>query len=175
MIILRGTAKSNLNLKAAFWHIIGDAISSLGVITAAIIIFTTGFERADAIIAVLIAGIILWGASGLIKESIDILLEAVPKNIKRDDVVKAIEEVKGVLTVHDLHIWTITSGVNSMSAHVVIEDQTISNCQGIIQKINDVLIKKFNIMHTTLQMECGTCVSDSVCSVSPADLNDNHN
>ena len=174
MLILRNTTKSNLNLKAAFWHIIGDAISSLGVIVAAVIIFLTGFQFVDALIAVLIGGIIIWGASGLIKDSIDVLLEAVPKNIKNEDVIKAVEKVNGVIGIHEMHIWAITTGVNSLSAHIVIEDQMLSNCNGIVQSINDMLKEKFDIIHTTLQLECGSCTSDLVCSVNPANLDDKH-
>jgi cobalt-zinc-cadmium efflux system protein len=174
MLVLRGTAGSNLNLRAAFWHIIGDAISSLGVIAAAVIISITGFRFVDALIAVLIGGIIIWGASGLIKESIDILLESVPENLKNEDVVRAIENVKGVLGVHEMHIWAITSGVNSLSAHIVIEDRMLSNCNGIVQSVNDVLKEKFDIIHTTLQLECGSCASGLVCSVNPANLNSKH-
>jgi cobalt-zinc-cadmium efflux system protein len=173
MILLRDTTKTNLNLKAAFWHILGDAISSLGVIAAAVIIFLTGFKFVDALIAVLIGGIIIWGASGLIKESIDVLLESVPKHIKSEDVVREIENIKGVLGIHEMHIWTITTGVNSLSAHIVIEDRMVSDCHDIVRMINDILREKFNIIHTTLQLECGNCISDLTCSVNPANMNNN--
>jgi cobalt-zinc-cadmium efflux system protein len=171
MMLLRNTTKSSLNLRAAFWHIIGDAISSLGVIAAAVIIFFTGFKFFDALIAVLIGGIIIWGASGLIKESIDILLESAPKNIKGEDVVKAIENIEGVRGAHDMHVWTITTGVNSLSAHIVIEDRMVSDCSGIVQSINEMLREKFDIIHTTLQLECGSCTSELTCSVNPSNIN----
>jgi cobalt-zinc-cadmium efflux system protein len=170
MLVLRNTTKSNLNLKAAFWHIIGDAVSSLGVIIAAIIIFFTGFQFVDAVIAILIGGIIIWGASGLIKESINVLLEAVPKNIKNEDVVKAIEDIEGVIDIHEMHIWSITTGVNSLSAHIVIEDRMLSDCNNILQSINDMLKYKFDIIHTTLQLECGNCTSGLVCNINPVNL-----
>jgi cobalt-zinc-cadmium efflux system protein len=104
----------------------------------------------------------------LIKESIHILLEAVPKNIKNEDVVKALEDIEGVTGIHEMHIWSITTGVNSLSAHIVIEDRMLSDCNNILQLINDMLRDKFDIIHTTLQLECGNCTSDMACSVNPA-------
>jgi cobalt-zinc-cadmium efflux system protein len=105
IFLLRRASHRSLNIKAAFWHIIGDTISSVGVIVAGIIIAVTGWYVADAIIAVLIGGIILWGAIRIVRESSDILLEAVPRHIQADKVIKAIKSVPGVEKVHDVHIW----------------------------------------------------------------------
>jgi cobalt-zinc-cadmium efflux system protein len=168
LALLRGVSKTNLNIKAAFWHVVGDSISSVGVIAAALIIMLTGWPYADGIMAVIIGIIILWGSSGLIREAIDVLLESVPKNIKVDEVVKEIKTVAGVIDVHDLHIWSITSGINALSAHLTIEDQKVSDSETVVKQVNSILAEKFKIKHTTFQPEC-TCSSGNTCSMKLRD------
>jgi len=167
MLLLRGVSKANLNIKAAFWHVIGDSVSSAGVIAAALIILFTGWRYADGIMAVLIGLIILWGSIGLIREAIEVLLESVPRNIAFDDVVKDIKTVPGVIDVHDIHIWAITSGINALSAHLMIEDQKVSDSESVVTQVNTILAGKFKITHTTFQLEC-TCSSGCVCSMNHA-------
>jgi cobalt-zinc-cadmium efflux system protein len=165
--LLRGKGRRSLNIKAAFWHIIGDTMSSVGVIIGGIIILFTGWYIADPIIAVLIGVIILWGAVRIVRESSDILLESVPRNINIDEVVTAIKSVPGVQDVHDIHIWTITSGLNALSAHLRIEDQTVSRSAEIVEAVNEHLSRDFGIQHTTLQLECQSCPTGLVCGISP--------
>jgi len=160
-------AGQGLNIKAAWWHIVGDAISSVGVIAAGVIITLTGWYYADPVIAVVIGVIILVGAVRLVRESVDILLEAVPKQITVEKVVRTLKEVNGVQEVHDIHIWTITSGMFALSAHLVVRDLMVSQSAEIMAAANEALSSHHNIMHTTLQMECETCPSGNVCSVSP--------
>ena len=166
ILLLRKSSHHNLNLRAAFWHIVGDTISSVGVIIGGIIIALTGWYIVDPVIAILIGGIILWGAARLVIESVDILLEAAPKHIDIDRVIEAITGIKGVEEVHDMHIWTITSGIHALSAHVRIEDQTVSRSAEIVAKINEDLARYFNISHTTLQLECESCPTGFVCEVN---------
>ncbi|MBI4295480.1 MAG: cation transporter [Chloroflexi bacterium] len=168
ILLLRKASLGSLNIKAAFWHIFGDTISSVGVIAAAIIIATTGWTTADSIIASFIGLIILWGAAMVVRESVDILLETVPRHINTDDVVAALKNVPGVLEVHDLHIWTITSGVYAMSAHLLIEDQKVSRSAEIRTAVNANLASRFNVTHTTLQLECDkceTCPDGFICDI----------
>jgi cobalt-zinc-cadmium efflux system protein len=165
--LLRGRGHRSLNIKAAFWHIIGDTMSSVGVIIGGVIILFTGWYIADPIIAVLIGGIILWGAVRIVRESSDILLESVPRNINTDEVISAIKAVPGVQDVHDIHIWTITSGLNALSAHLRIEDQTVSRSAEIVEAVNQHLARDFDIKHTTLQLECQSCPTGLVCGISP--------
>jgi len=157
MWLLREVRKQSLNVKAAFWHVLGDTVSSFGVIVGGAVIAVTGWGIVDPIIAVLIGGIILWGAVRLVRESADILLEAAPRHIRMDEVTSMIMGVAGVEDVHDMHIWTITSGIHALSAHLLIEDQTVARSAEIARTVNQDLARRFSITHTTLQLECEKC------------------
>jgi cobalt-zinc-cadmium efflux system protein len=138
-------------VRGAFLHVLGDAIGSVGAIFAALIILRTGWTLADPLVSILIAGIILFTSWGLIRESVDILMQSVPEGISLNEVQKAMESVKGILKVHDLHIWAVTSGVFTLSAHaVVIED---GNTREVLTETEKILNGKFNIRHTTIQLE----------------------
>ena len=159
ILLLRGVRHGSLNIKAAFWHILGDTISSVGVIVGGIIIAVTGRGIVDPIIAVFIGCIVLWGAVRIVRESTDILLEGVPGHIEMDKVIGMLKNVAGVEDVHDIHIWTITSGIYALSTHLLIEDQMVSRTGEIVGAINRDLARDFNITHTTLQLECEKCES----------------
>ncbi|MDD5191398.1 MAG: cation diffusion facilitator family transporter [Dehalococcoidales bacterium] len=166
--LLHRDREANLNIRGAFLHILGDTISSVGVIAGAIIIGITGKGITDPIIAIIIGGIILWGAFRLVKESADILMEAVPGHIQLDKVTAAIQGIPGVQSAHDLHIWTITSGIFALSSHIVVDDVLVSRSGEIVKDVNSLLEKQFNITHTTLQLEClkGGAVCESlVCEM----------
>jgi cobalt-zinc-cadmium efflux system protein len=169
MFLLRGVSHHSLNLKAAFWHVMGDTISSVGVIIGGIIIWVKpGLGIVDPIIAVLIGCIILAGAVNVVRESVDILLEAVPKHLAVDDVIKMLKTVPGVDEVHDVHIWTLTSDIHALSAHLIIKDQSVSGSSGIVEQVNRDLSQQFNITHTTLQLECERCAScpAGICNIT---------
>ena len=165
ILLLRKGSRRSLNIKAAFWHIVGDTISSVGVIVGGIIISITGWGIVDPLIAVLIGGIILWGAVRIVRESVDILLEAVPRHVQLDKVIETIKKAPGVESVHDIHIWTITSGVHALSAHLVIEDQAVSRSAEIVARVNQDLARYFDVGHSTLQLECEACSTGLVCDV----------
>ena len=169
ILLLRKASHRNLNIKAAFWHIVGDTISSVGVIVGGLIISITGWYAADPLIAVFIGGIILWGAVRIARESADILLEAVPGHVQVDKVIETMKNVPGVEDVHDIHVWTITSGIHALSAHLLIEDQMVSRSAEIVQAVNHDLTRRFDITHTTLQLECEkceSCPSGIICTIS---------
>ena len=166
ILLLRRASRRSLNIKAAFWHIVGDTISSVGVIVAGIIISVTGWHVVDPLIAIFIGGIILWGAVRLVSESVDILMEAVPKHIQVDKVIEIIKNVPGVEDVHDIHIWTITSDIHALSAHLLIEDQRVSKSAEIVEAVNRNLGRHFNITHTTLQLECESCPTGFICDIN---------
>lgn len=165
ILLLRRYSHTSLNIKAAFWHVVGDTISSVGVILGGVIIYFTGWYIADPIIAVIIGCIILFGAVRLVRESADILLEGTPKHIQVDKVIEIMKNVAGVEDVHDIHIWTITSGIHALSAHLHIEDQKVSSSAEIMTAVNQDLGRYYNITHTTLQLECESCPNGLVCNI----------
>jgi cobalt-zinc-cadmium efflux system protein len=167
--LLRGVRHSNLNIKAAYWHVLGDTISSVGVIVAGVIIWFTGLRIVDPIVAIVIGGIILWGAVRVVRESTDILLEAVPNHIENHKVIEALKKIPSIEDVHDIHIWTITSNLHALSAHLVIKDQAVSESAEIVEAVNQDLAKYFNITHTTLQLECESCPTGFVCDLNRPD------
>ena len=151
--ILSKGGRENLNVRAAIWHIISDAVSSVGVIVGGLIILFTGFFIIDPIIGFSIGIVILKGAWGVVRESVDILLEATPKDINFEAVMQSFKDIKGVRDIHDLHIWTITSGLRALSAHVLIEDALVSECAEISKELKRTLKEKFAITHATLEFE----------------------
>jgi cobalt-zinc-cadmium efflux system protein len=165
MLLLRRGSRRSINVRAAFWHVIGDTLSSVGVIIAGIIIFFTGWYLADPVLAVVIGIVILWGAVRIVREAADILLESVPPNIEVEKVIAAAKTIPGVADMHDVHIWTITSGIYALSAHLSIADQTVSQSCDVITRVNQVLAGEFNITHTTLQLECDSCPTGLVCNL----------
>jgi cobalt-zinc-cadmium efflux system protein len=170
--LLRKSSETSLNLKGAFWHVLGDTISSVGVIIAGIIIVITGWTPADPVVAVVIGIIILWGAVRLVRDSVDILMESVPKNINAETVVDVIKKIPGVEEIHDIHIWSFTSGIIALSAHLMIEDLMVSVSTDVRDSVNHVLADRFGITHTTLQLECSRCEScpvGVVCQIARAD------
>jgi cobalt-zinc-cadmium efflux system protein len=165
LFLLRRGSRKSINVKAAFWHIIGDTISSVGVIAAGIIIQFTGWTIADPILAIVIGFVILWGAVRIVKEAVDILLESVPPHVEIEKVTAAIKRISGVEDIHEIHIWTITSGIYALSAHVRITDQMVSRSSDILALVNKVLASEFNITHTTLQLECESCPTGVECNL----------
>jgi cobalt-zinc-cadmium efflux system protein len=165
MLLLRQGSKQSINVRAAFWHIIGDTLSSVGVVIAAIIIYFTGWTIADPILAVVIGIVILWGAVRIVRESVDILLESVPKHIKLEEVTEAVKKINGVEGLHEVHIWTLTSGLYALSAHLKIADQTVNESSELLAKVNEALAHDFNISHTTLQIECDSCPTGLICNL----------
>ncbi|MDY6971207.1 MAG: cation diffusion facilitator family transporter [Thermodesulfobacteriota bacterium] len=160
VIILKESAQDNLNVKSAFFHMISDTVSSLGVIGGGILIFYTGWFVVDPIISVLISLLIFRGALSLLRESIDILLEATPKGIDAEKLLAEIRSVKGVKDVHHMHLWTITSGVYAMSAHILIDDLLTSKSARILKEIERLLKAEFSMEHTTIQFESSSCGED---------------
>ncbi len=162
IVLLRKSALKNLNVKSAFFHIIGDTISSGGVIVGGLLILYTGWYLVDPIIGIFIGILILRGAYGLVKESIDIFLEATPKDINIDEMLEGLNKIEGVKEIHHLHLWAITSGLNAMSAHVLIDDLLTSRSAQILKEIETLLKGKYNIEHSTIQFESELCSDDLV-------------
>lgn len=167
--------QESLNMKSAFWHAIGDALASVGVITGAIIIMLTKLYWVDAAVSVFISLIIIFAAWGIFKEGTRILLEAVPGNISLKEVQAALLGIPAVNDVHDLHVWSISSNLHSMSCHVLLDDCSISQAESVRQQIEDILRQRFGIGHTTVQTECTQCNSgDLFCEMTVVDKNHGH-
>jgi cobalt-zinc-cadmium efflux system protein len=151
--ILSG-ARSNLNVRGAFLHILGDTISSLGVIVGGIVMWATGIYLIDPILTIVIGIVIIASAYSLVREAIDVLLESVPKHLEVETIAHAMEEVEGVEAVHDLHIWTITSGMLALSAHIVVAARMhTGHTDELLTRVKRLLLEAHGINHTTLQIE----------------------
>ncbi|PRX97227.1 cation diffusion facilitator family transporter [Allonocardiopsis opalescens] len=152
LLLYRGQ-RDSLNLRGAYLEVLSDALGSLAAITAAVIIWFTGWTRADAIVSMAIALFIVPRAWGLLREALDVLLEAVPKGVDITDVRARLLAQPGVIDVHDLHAWTITSGVPVLSAHVVVDDDRLGHCTHMLDRLRDCLATDFDVEHSTLQLE----------------------
>ncbi len=156
---------ANLNIRGAYLHIVGDALSSVGVVIGGVVILYTGWYLIDPILSIMISLVIIYGAWSLVRESVNILLEAVPAHIDIDTVASEIAKVQGVREAYHIHIWTITSGVYAMSAHVLIDDRLVSGSRNIVDNIRNMLSRKFNVIHSTIELECDRCEIGQVCSL----------
>lgn len=149
--LLAGRRGGSLNVRAAYWHVLSDLLGSLGAIVAAVLILVTGWVQADALVSVLIAALILAGSISLVREAADVLMEAVPAHIDMEELRKALLGVPGTADIHDLHVWTVTTGHHALSAHAVV-DGTVSEDR-ILDTIQHLLAERFSIDHVTVQLE----------------------
>lgn len=156
-IAFRLRGHSDLNLRSAYLHVLGDTLSSFAVIAGSAIIILTGNYIVDPILSILIACIILYSSLRLLRESINILMERTPKHIDIQRLKQEILDVKGVHGLHDIHVWSICSNVHALNAHVLVGSMSVKETEKITSEINKRLLDDFNISHTTLQFECSDC------------------
>jgi cobalt-zinc-cadmium efflux system protein len=149
--ILLRSGRESLNIDAAFRHVIADLLGSAGVLVAALVIVLTGWELVDPIVSILIAALIVASAWGILRDSTAILMEETPSGIDADEVARAIVEVDGVSSVHDLHVWRITSGFDALSAHVLVGQG--EDCHARRRDVERMISERFGITHTTLQVD----------------------
>jgi cobalt-zinc-cadmium efflux system protein len=161
LLVHRGS-ESDLNLRSAFVHLMGDVISTIGAVIAGVIIYFTGANWLDPLVSVLIGFLILYNAWGILRDAIDILLESTPRDVDLKKMVVEINEVEGVLGVHDLHVWSLTQNLRSMSAHILTSDISVSAGAEIQERINELVYHRYNIAHATLQLECVDCAPNSL-------------
>ncbi len=147
----------DLNTRAAFLHVLGDALSSVGVIGAGIVILITGWTWVDPAVSLLIGVVILSGSWRVLKEAIHILNEGAPDDAGTPEVTAAMEAVPGVQGVHDVHVWTVGPGYRVLSAHALLENQMLSETGSIMDGLKEILAYRFTIHHTTIQFECSDC------------------
>jgi cobalt-zinc-cadmium efflux system protein len=151
--LLLQRAGGGLNIRGALLHVIGDALSSVAVVAGGLAMLATGWTRIDPVLACAIAAAIVWSALRLVREAVEVLLEAAPAHIDTDRVAGAIRAVPGVRDVHDLHIWSITPELPSLSGHVVVRRDTLPDSDRVLITIQQTLAEGFGLRHTTIQIE----------------------
>jgi len=165
--LIRSGAEHDLNLKSAFRHLLGDVFSSGGAVIAGIVIRFTSLNWLDPLVSVLIGLLILWNAWGILRESLDILMESAPADIDMDKMVADLLTIEGIHGVHDLHVWSITHSLRTLSAHLLTDDLPLSEGAKVQAAASVLLLEKYNIGHATLQLECVGCTSiDLFCDIS---------
>ena len=158
-------SKNDVNVRSAYLHMLGDAISAFGVVLAGIVVLMTGAPSADPIVSFIIAGLILWTSVGVLQETTTVLLEGTPLGTDMPAVIAAIKGVPGVKDVHDLHVWTVGAGVVACSCHIVVAEQSIREGQQVLRAVVDDVEHQFGITHTTVQVEVEGCEpNDMYCA-----------
>lgn len=163
-VVMNGTiswilyrAAHDVNIRSAFIHQFGDTLSTAAVILGGWIILWTGKTWVDPALSIGIAALILWSSFGIIRETLNILLEGAPQGLTAERITDSLTQVGGVRDVHDVHIWSIGSDTHALSCHVRIDDITLSESEIILRQVKNILTAKFHIMHTTIQFENGDC------------------
>jgi len=165
--LVRKGAEHDLNIRSAFLHLLGDVLSTVGAVIAGVIIYFTAWNWLDPLVSVLIGLLILWNAWGIVREAIDILMESTPTDIDAEAMLKDVLDIEDVHGVHDLHIWSITQNMRTLSAHLVTDDLSISEGTLIQTRVNEVLYHKYGVSHATLQLECNECSPSSLyCDIT---------
>jgi cobalt-zinc-cadmium efflux system protein len=159
---LQRGAADDLNVRSAYIHMIGDAISAFGVVLAGVVVALTHAPLADPVVSILIAGLIVYSSYGVLCESATVLLEGTPAGTDMPAVIAAIEAVPGVLDVHDLHVWMVGPGVVACSCHIVVTEQTIREGQQVLRAVVHDIEHRFQITHTTVQVEVEGCEADDM-------------
>ncbi len=157
----------DVNIRSVFLHMLGDTLSTAAVIAGGAAILFTGITWIDPILSLLIAGMIVWSSVGIIRETLNILLEGTPRSMRLTEIRDAMASVTGVLDVHDLHVWSLGSQSHALASHVTIAEMPMSECSDILTGINCALRDRFHITHTTIQFEITGCETTHGCSAPP--------
>jgi len=166
-LLVRRGAEHDLNIRSAFLHLMGDVLSTIGAVIAGVVIRYTNWNWLDPLVSVLIGFLILWSAWSIVREALDILMEGTPTDINMEEMVNEIMAVEGVRGVHDLHVWSITRVMRTLSAHLVTDDIPISEGTIIQARVDDILKQRYGISHATLQLECQDCVPNHLyCDIA---------
>ena len=162
---LHHDAHQDMNLRSAYLHMVGDAVSAAGVVIAGVLVAMTQTTVADPVVSLLIAGLILYSSYEVLRESTTVLLEGTPANIDMPGVIAAIRSVNGVMDVHDLHVWMVGPGVVACSCHIVVAEQSVREGQQVLRAVVHNVEHSFQITHTTIQVEVEGCeVDDMYCT-----------
>ena len=152
----------DLNTRAAFLHVLGDALASVGVIAVGVTLLFVNWNWLDPLVSVLIGILILFSSGRVLKESVHILAEGMPEGMTATSISASMKKISGVSQVHDLHVWTVAPDYIALSAHVTIEDQSISQTADTMQALKETLHENYEIEHTTIQFECENCGQGAV-------------
>jgi cobalt-zinc-cadmium efflux system protein len=172
---LRTAQRTDINVRSAYLHMLGDALGSVAIIIGAVAIRYTGWYEIDPILSILIGALIIWTAWDIIHESLNILLEALPRGMKLQHVMDALRSTEGVLDIHDLHVWSLGSSAHALSCHMLIEDLPPSESDAILKRVNQTLADRFHIHHTTIQFEHVSCpISGTGCVIPVAHQHREH-
>lgn len=157
----------DLNMKSAFFHVLGDTLASVGVIIGAIIIMVTDWYIVDPLLSAAIALLLVWGARTVLADSLHILLEGVPKEVSVAAVERELTAIPAIKEIHELHIWSICSNIYALSAHALVNDQKVNQVEPVLTEIQELLKNKFNITHSTVQFESRLCQEGEVlCEIN---------
>lgn len=170
-VLMRGDYKNNLNMRSAFLHVLGDMLGSVGAIVAGFLMWKFGWYIADPIISIIVGILIMSSAWRVTKESVNVLMEGSPSNIDTQKVKDALTTIPGVTSVHDLHVWTVTSGFDSLTAHIHVKDDLPS--YPVLQEALHLLKDNFGITHATIQIENSSVLhGEMMCQVGPSHEHD---
>jgi cobalt-zinc-cadmium efflux system protein len=161
---LHAGAKDDLNIRSAYLHMMGDALSAFGVVIAGVVVAVTSVTLADPVVSLAIAVLILYSSYGVLRESATVLLEGTPAGMNMPAVIATIKGVGGVLDVHDLHVWMVGPGVVACSCHIVVAEQSVREGQQVLRAVVHAIEHEFHITHTTVQVEVEGCdATDMYC------------
>lgn len=166
---LRGHGRHDLNIRGAALHMLGDALSSAGIIVAALLIRATGAGFWDPAVSIAIGVLILWSSWGILREAINLLLEGTPAGIDPEDVTRAIATLDGVDGVHHLHIWALGPSRPALSCHLMVGDIPVRSTGNLLAQVNELLAREYGIAHTTIQFEFASCDTDDPYCVPYSD------
>jgi len=153
LVLFHGKDRMSLNVRGALLHVMGDALSSVGVIIGGLVVIFSGYLLADSIVAAFIGILIIGSAYSLVRDSVNILGEATPRHLELEKIARTVEQVKGVRGIHDLHVWTISSGLYALSGHLIVDTDHLEEGAAIIREVSRKLRETFGIEHVTLQLE----------------------
>ncbi len=165
----------DVNIRSVFVHMLGDTVSTAAVIVGGFLIRLTGMQWIDPLLSVLIGVMILLSSWGILRETLHILLEGTPRSLDLSHVREAMQAVPGVLNVHDLHVWSLTSQSHALACHVQVQEMLVAEAEAVLDRLNHELREHLGIHHTTIQMEVTNCATvDGCCSPPPLEEVDGH-
>jgi cobalt-zinc-cadmium efflux system protein len=165
----------DVNIRSVFIHMLGDTISTAAVIVGGFIIQLTGMSWIDPVLSLIISGLILWSSYGIVRETLHILLEGTPRGVDLDEIRTAMKNTPGVVNVHDLHVWSLTSQSHALACHVQVTEMTLAECEAVLARLNHEVRDHFGIHHTTIQLEVTDCPTvDGCCSPPEPMVIDGH-